>query len=333
MTEAHKKMRIKANSRYIGAKCPVTQVTLQAGDNVVICQQSNVAYSADNWQEIVIGLNDHCPYCNNNLNSISKLSISDQTDYLPTDSRHSRITIWPVLISSIGFFVCGLILTMVLIGGGIVGQQTPLDSTLESHVVATIVPTDAITPTSTPKRVISSTSIPTRRATATPTSKRQRPASTPTRRPRATVTPNHRQLIVNVLEKYGDIKVENTTYLDSSRLSEVLIEPVLERQRRSACWLRNEGLYYEHGSRKLEVTSLTINQDRFATVLTQITESRTLRHTNGTIKTPKKTETYQAIYELKRLGSNNWYIFCFQALEEGDPKTCEVKLEAPNPCK
>lgn len=188
---------------------------------------------------------------------------------------------------------------------------------------ATVTVQTISTPTST-KTIPKPTSTPKPKPTNTP-----RPTKSPT--PKPTSTPNYKPAIKEVVYKYGEVKVDNTTYLDSSQLDEVLINPALERQKRSACWLRNEGLFYEYDNRRVSIESITFDSNRYATVLTQIGESRVLRYQNGTTKTDYGYETYRAIYRLQRFG-RDWYIYCFQALEDDDPATCEIELTGPDPC-
>ncbi|MEI2692376.1 MAG: serine/threonine-protein kinase [Anaerolineae bacterium] len=100
------------------------------------------------------------------------------------------------------------------------GPSSEVIPAVEPIPVATDAPTD--TPTMPPP-------------TRTPTPTASRPPNTPTPDWSA-----YQAAITNVVDYYGsDIKIQATTYLDGSPLSEVLIEPVLERQRQSVCWLQN----------------------------------------------------------------------------------------------
>ena len=165
--------------------------------------------------------------------------------------------------------------------------------------------------------------------TRTPTPTRPRPTA------EQTPTPNwsaYRAAVTDVVDLYGsDIKTQATTYLDGSRLSQVLIEPVLERQRQSVCWLRNENSYYTYANRRFDVESITFEDDRHATLLAQIAENRVLRKQSGSVVKDYGYEEYRAIYQLERQG-DNWYIYCFQALEDNDPMRCEVIVKTPSPC-
>jgi len=165
------------------------------------------------------------------------------------------------------------------------------------------------------------------------------PTRTPTPTPPRSVdtpTPDwsaYRVAVTDVVDYYGsDIKTQATTYLDDSRLPEVLIEPVLERQRQSVCWLQNQRNYYTYANRSFAVESIDFEDDRHATLLAQIAEERVLRKQSGGVVKDYGRETYRAIYQLERQG-NEWYIYCFQALEVGDPVRCEVIVKTPSPCE
>lgn len=164
--------------------------------------------------------------------------------------------------------------------------------------------------------------------TVTPTPTRPRPAYTP--------TPNwsvFRTAITDVVDYYGsDVKTQATTYLDDSWLSQVLVEPVLERQRQSVCWLQNEGNYYTYANRSFSVESIDFEDDRHATLMAQIVENRVLRKQSGGVVKDYGREEYRAIYQLERQG-DSWFIYCFQALEVGDPVRCEVIVKTPSPCE
>ena len=166
------------------------------------------------------------------------------------------------------------------------------------------------------------------------------PSYTPTRMPAPegptdTPTPDwaaYDSAVRAVVRKYGDVKVSATTYLDPSRLDEVLTDLELERRKRSVCWLRNEGLYYEYSDRDFEITGVDFHDDRHATALAQISENRVLRKESGGISWDYGREEYRAVYELKRIG-NDWYIYCLQALEDGAVIECKVELKGEDPCK
>lgn len=140
--------------------------------------------------------------------------------------------------------------------------------------------------------------------------------------------------IESVVRRYSDeIKIENTTDLNSSNLSQVLVDPALERQKRSTCWLENEGKYYTYSNRSLAIESVTFENDREATVLVQIGENRILRNQNGSISKDYGYDDYRAIYQLEKMSNDRWYIYCFQALEDNAPALCKVTLEGDDPCR
>lgn len=163
--------------------------------------------------------------------------------------------------------------------------------------------------------------------TRTPTPTRSRPTNTP--RPNWSA---YRAAITDVVDYYGsNVKTLATTYLDSSQLSQVLAEPVLERQRQSVCWLRNEGYYYTYANRSFDVEGIDFEDDRHATLLAQISEDRVLHKQSGSVVKDYGREEYRAIYQLERQ-QDRWYIYCYQALEDNKPVRCEVIIKTPSPC-
>ena len=140
--------------------------------------------------------------------------------------------------------------------------------------------------------------------------------------------------IEDVVRRYSEeIKIDNVTHLNSSTLSQVLVDPVLEKQKRSACWLENEKKYYTYSNRDFTIDTVTLNSDWQATVLARIQENRVLRNKDGSVNENQGYDDYRAIYQLEKKGNNKWYIYCFQALEDGEAARCEVKLEGANPCR
>ncbi len=116
------------------------------------------------------------------------------------------------------------------------------------------------------------------------------------------------------------------------------MDPVLERQRRGVCWLRNKKYYYDYSNRFSEIVSVTFDDRDHATVLSHIVETRILRH-QGTNKIAKDygNEDYRAIYQLSR-ENGRWAIYCLQALDDKlppeGPFECKIETDpnAVNPC-
>ena len=115
-------------------------------------------------------------------------------------------------------------------------------------------------------------------------------------------------------------------------MSDVLINPVLEKQKRSACWLENEGLHYEYSNRSFNINDIVFQGNDRATVLAQIREHRKLVRHNGEIYRDYRDDDYRAIYQLQRMSNGKWYIYCFQASDDSNPTSCEVIMEGENPC-
>ncbi|MCB0203490.1 MAG: protein kinase [Anaerolineae bacterium] len=231
-----------------------------------------------------------------------------------------------------------LALILVALGSGAVIMSS-ISSGNGATSVPTVVPPRA--PTLAPAEP--ATQVP-QQPTPTETKALETPSPTPQSaqtstpaRPDLTDTPtprwdDYRDAVIGIVDYYGtDIKTQSTTYLDTSRLSDVLILPVLERQRQSVCWLQNEGNYYTYANRSFNVESIEFEDDHHATLLAQIAEDRVLRKQSGGVVKNYGRETYRAIYQLERQG-DRWYIYCFQALLDDDPVRCEVIIKTPSPC-
>jgi serine/threonine protein kinase len=187
----------------------------------------------------------------------------------------------------------------------------PASGEVEAAVMPTFTPAEPPTPTDTPTREPTPTPIP------------------------ASPTPDwaaYEAAVTEAVRRYSDIKVDATTYLNASRLDEVLIDPVLERQKRSVCWLRNEALRYEYSDRDFGIEDITFEDERHALLLARVVENRVLYRQNGSVYKDYGRENYRAVYELVRTSEADWYISCFQSLEEGGPVQCQVELSEPNPC-
>ncbi len=230
--------------------------------------------------------------------------------------------------------LAGLALCVVLALGLGITVTINLLRPAPTPAVAVVPPTPHAptrTPTSAATATVASGATPTPTSTEWPTPT-QRPTpsipnSTPTLDPSA-----YESAITQVVFKYSEVKIEATTYLDPSGLSEVLVDPVLERQKRSVCWLRSEGLHYVYSDRNFDVENMIFEDDRHATLLAQVSEKRVLYRQDGSVYRDYGQETYRAVYQLERTGDNTWYIYCFQALEKDDPVQCTVELTDPNPC-
>jgi serine/threonine-protein kinase len=249
----------------------------------------------------------------------------------PAPARRS-VPAWVVVVVAIAMLGAG-----VVIADRMSGSSPPTPIVIEKIVV--VPPTTAApaaAPT-TPRPVLSSPTA-TQRPTAVPIAPSLIPTRSPTLRPvTPTYTPGpdwaaYEQAVRNQIIRYGDTKPEFFTNLSSGRLTDFMVDPVLESQKRAICWLRNERLYYTYADRRLDITDVRFEGDSHATVLVQIVETRVLRKQDGGVRMDYGRESYRAIYQLRRLG-NRWYIYCLQALEEGDPIQCEIKFEGPNPCQ
>ncbi len=256
---------------------------------------------------------------------------------------------WFAAAGGIGVTLICLILGLVVILNSEILSPTPTSTpTPRGGTISVIVPrVESNNPSATPTERSTQPPGPTWTATSTPPpgptwtstptpepADTWTPAPTPTSTPTATATPDYEATVEAVVRQYSnDIKIQNVTHLDSSGLTEVLIDPVLEKQKRSACWLSNEGLYYDFSNRSFVVNSTNFESNDHATVLAQIKENRKLIKQNGEVHRDYGYDDYRAIYQLQRKSDGKWYIYCLQALDDGDPSRCEVEIEGENPCR
>lgn len=173
----HSQLRLKANSPQVGERCPVSGIAFEPGDEMVVCQQSGVAFSAKHWSEAISMWGDRCPYCDSRLATPATPSHSGIKLGRPPRQQMS-MSIWAIAGSGIGLLVCGVIIGALVISGVFLQDSEPETGSIPA---STSIPSGQIaanspTPTSTLAR------IPTAPRTLTPT---QRPTatSTPTKTP------------------------------------------------------------------------------------------------------------------------------------------------------
>jgi len=294
--------------------------TLQRRPNAKFCQ--NCGYPLPPPSSAVVGENAY--HIHNAPKSTSKLL--------------------PLMLAGLGIF---LILVGLALGPGkeffqsssakprgIARGKTPTIKEEKTNVtLVPPTPTTSFSPTSTPAF---QTPIPRASPVDHPTST-SHPTPTPT--PTFTRTPTSNiptlspeEQIREVLQKYRDIKIESLTYLDTHRLDEVLAYPVLERQKRGICGLRNARQYYEYDDREFHILNISLQDDRHATVLARIRENRVLRSKSGKIIKDYGHEDYRAVFLLEKDSYGHWKIYCFQALDDNDPVSCKVTIPKENPC-
>ena len=211
-------------------------------------------------------------------------------------------------------------------------RKNPTASLIPATPITSLPPTLTSTsqPSVTPFPSPTSTNYPTPTPRFSPT---PRPSPTPTRGSvLGTPRPSPEEQIREVLWKYRDIKIESLTYWDTHRLDEVLAYPVLERQKRGICGLRNAKQYYQYGNREFHILDISFQDDQHATVLARIRENRVLRSKSGKIIKDYGHEDYRAVFLLEKDASGHWKIYCFQALDDNDPISCKVTIPKENPC-
>jgi len=204
-------------------------------------------------------------------------------------------------------------------------NPTPLPTQLPTSIPATSPASPTRTPTAPPATMTatneSPTSVP---ATATP-------LSTATTVPNAPTNSAEEQIRA-LLREYRDIKVESLTHWDTHRLDDVLADPILERQKRGICGLRNAGQYFQYDNREFHILNISFQDDYHATVLARIRENRVLRDRSGDVITDYGHEDYRAVFLLKREANGHWKIYCFHALEDNEPISCKITIPQKNPC-
>lgn len=127
--------------------------------------------------------------------------------------------------------------------------------------------------------------------------------------------------IREVVMRYPEIKRIGTSDLNDSVWDGILVYPILEKQKRSTCWLKKHGQRYVFGRQDIGIGSVAQHGDT-ATVIAEITESQGRYRLNGSTIRPMKESVYQAAYRLKKIGGS-WYISCLTALKDGDPLDCD----------
>ena len=237
------------------------------------------------------------------------------------------IPVWALL----ALIAVALVSGAVIAGNFLNGNGAAPIATIVPPRVPSLAPVEPATPVPRPPTPTDTESpvapSPTLQLTQTPTPTRPGPTDTPTPSWEA-----YKSAVINVVNYYGtDIKTQSTTDLDSSRLADVLVPPVLERQLQSVCWLRNQSNYYTYANRSFDVEKVTFENDRHATLLARIAEDRVLRKKGDGVVMDYGHEEYRAIYQLERQG-DRWYIYCFQALLDSDAMQCQVTVKTPSPC-
>ena len=134
-------------------------------------------------------------------------------------------------------------------------------------------------------------------------------------------TVNDEAAIREIVMRYPEIKRMGTSDLNDSVWDGILVYPILEKQKRSTCWLRKHDQRYVFGRQDVSIGSVVQYGDT-ATVTAVITESLGRYRMNGSTIRPMKESTYQAAYRLKKV-NGSWYISCLEALKAGDPLDCD----------
>ena len=64
MNDIHYLTTVTQTSRYVGLKCPVRKTPFKLGQTIIVCQESDVAFSLEGWNYLKTTT---CPYCEQNV--------------------------------------------------------------------------------------------------------------------------------------------------------------------------------------------------------------------------------------------------------------------------
>ena len=185
-------------------------------------------------------------------------------------------------------------------------------------------------PTNTPKPAT-----PTRKPTNTPKSPTptRRPTSTP-KRPFSIATASPEEQIRDFFVRYRKVREDALTRLRMGELDEIFSYPILERQRRGICGLRNAGQHYEYSNRRFDIERISFPDSRHASVVARIRENRKLIFNDGR-EHDYGYEDYRALYKLEKDATGKWKIYCFRVLDDNESiytNSCNVEIPKENPC-
>jgi len=105
MNDIHYLTTVTQTSRYVGLKCPVRKTPFKLGQTIIVCQESDVAFSLEGWNYLKTTT---CPYCEQNVFLPSKKD--EKQRYYPVPK--SVLIKWFVLGSSVTMF-CGIIFFII----------------------------------------------------------------------------------------------------------------------------------------------------------------------------------------------------------------------------
>jgi hypothetical protein len=209
MHEAHVKVRLKPSAPQVGENCPVSANIFQVGDDIVICQQSGVAFSAKHWAEAVAMWSDICPYCDLPLEASYPQEAKPKPKktevvYTPTEFRQQSVSIplWALVTTGAAVLVTlGLFIGLLLSRDSSDQSKIEADAAEEQLISRNIdggnLPTMQVvsesTPTRTPTQPTPKVPTPTKTTTRVPPSPTNTRRPTATRTPRPTATPKPQQ--------------------------------------------------------------------------------------------------------------------------------------------
>ena len=241
----HKLVNLQADSPHIGEMCPVRRKPFEAGDSVVLCQESNTFVS----QESVSFLNGYCPICGDYVNLPlasfpETIKMEFNSPVPPEKSRYTtperRVSAENKIIVFVAILFVGILLGGITIWA-MVGRSGP--GATPTSIISEVANDDNAKvsedrPVASPTPRSTSRPDPTARPTAT-----RKP--TPTSKPRPANTPSiSRTDIEDLLERWDEVHHQADRNWDTSQLNTVLHGEALSEQRTTVNTLKDNNCYW-----------------------------------------------------------------------------------------
>lgn len=137
MDHGHFVRKLEAESPYIGQTCPIRRVSLQPGDDVVICQQHDTPITLTGWRDVESAWNGKCHYCGGPmmLTESTPRTTPPPKSPLPAYPEPSRLP-----NRRIGTIITASLIAVLLLGGGIVAGLFISGALSQSETLVTITP-------------------------------------------------------------------------------------------------------------------------------------------------------------------------------------------------
>jgi formylglycine-generating enzyme required for sulfatase activity len=141
MDQKHIVTKLKANSPYIGQTCPVRRISLQSGDEVVICQQQDIPMTLAGWEAVESDWNGKCHYCGDamTLTKSALQTVASSKSPPPTFLNSPRLPNRRIVTT-----VAAMLIVALLLGGGIIAGLFISGALSQSASSVTIAPIERI---------------------------------------------------------------------------------------------------------------------------------------------------------------------------------------------